>query len=113
MLAGAIALVFPSLYEGFGFPVIEAMHCGAPVIASETSSLPELVGDGGLLVDPASVSAIAEAMGRCSDDAALRATLIERGFQRAKRYTWAAAAQQVMAVFDELGESLSKGRGPI
>lgn len=107
LLAGAIALVFPSLYEGFGFPALEAMHCGTPVIASQTSSLPELVGDAGLLVDPLDVAAIAEAMGRCSDDAALRALLSERGIQRAQRFTWQAAAQQVMTAFDELDRRIS------
>lgn len=113
LLAGAIALVFPSLYEGFGFPAVEAMHCGTPVIASETSSLPELVGDAGLLVNPLDVPAIAEAMGRCSDDAALRQLLSERGIQRAKRFTWSAAAEQVMVAFDELGGRASPGRAPI
>ncbi|MCY3867827.1 MAG: glycosyltransferase family 1 protein [Chloroflexi bacterium] len=113
LLAGAIALVFPSLYEGFGFPAVEAMHCGTPVIASQTSSLPELVGDAGLLVDPLDLAAIAEAMGRCSDDAALRELLSERGIQRAKRFTWDAAAEQVMVSLDELGRRASNSRSPI
>lgn len=102
LLAGAIALVFPSLYEGFGFPALEAMHCGAPVIASATSSLPEVVGDAGLLVDPQSVAEIADAMARCSEDEGLRRELIERGYRRAKRFTWAAAAAKALAAFDEL-----------
>jgi glycosyltransferase involved in cell wall biosynthesis len=72
LYAGALALVFPSLYEGFGFPVLEAMHCGTPVIASSTSSLPELVGDAGLLVDPLDVDDIAAAMGRIASDVRLR-----------------------------------------
>ena len=113
LLAGAIALVFPSLYEGFGFPAVEAMHCGTPVIASNTSSLPELVGEAGLLVNPLNVSEIAAAMGRCSDDAGLRQMLIERGIQRAQRFSWGAAAQQVMAAFDELGGRASASRCPI
>ncbi len=113
LLAGAIALVFPSLYEGFGFPAVEAMHCGTPVIVSDTSSLPELVGDAGLLVDPLDVTAIAEAMGRCSDDADLRQSLIARGYQRAKRFTWETAAQQAMTAFDELGRRISARRSPI
>ena len=102
LLAGAIALVFPSLYEGFGFPVIEAMHCGTPVIASNTSSLPELVGEAGLLVDPLDPSAIAEAMSRCSNNAALRQALVEQGYKQALPFTWGAAAKRMMAVFDEL-----------
>ena len=113
LLAGAIALVFPSLHEGFGFPAVEAMHGGAPVIASATSSLPELVGDAGLLVDPLDAAAIAAAMGRCSDDAALRKLLIKRGCQRAKRFTWEAAARQLLAAFDELGRRVSNSRSPI
>ena len=113
LLAGAIALVFPSLYEGFGFPVLEAMHCGAPVIASDTSSLPELVGDAGLLVDPLNVADIAAAMGRCSGDGGLRQTLVKRGFRRAKGFAWAAAAQQVMQAFDELGGRADSFRSPI
>lgn len=102
LLAGAIALVFPSLYEGFGFPVLEAMHCGTPVIASNTSSLPELVGDAGLLVDPLNVADIAAAMSRCSDDDTLRQSLIERGYLQAKRFTWDEAAENVMMAVDEL-----------
>ncbi len=113
LLAGAIALVFPSLYEGFGFPALEAMHCGTPVIASETSSLPELVGDAGLLVNPLDVAAIVAAMKRCSDDATLRQLLIKRGIQRAKRFTWKAAAEQVMGAFDVLGGRASNSRAPI
>ena len=111
LLAGAIALVFPSLYEGFGFPAVEAMRCGCPVIASKTSSLGELVGEAGLLVDPFDVSDIAAAMGRCGDDPALRAQLIERGFQRARRFTWTAAAAQALEAFDELSAGM-EGRGP-
>jgi glycosyltransferase involved in cell wall biosynthesis len=102
LLAGAIALVFPSLYEGFGFPVLEAMHCGTPVIASNSSSLPELVGDAGLLVDPERVADIASAMSRCSDDATLRQSLINRSRARARRFTWGKAAENVMNAFDEV-----------
>ncbi len=102
LYAGALALVFPSLYEGFGFPVLEAMHCGAPVIASDGSSLPELVGEGGLLVNPLDVAGIADAMRRCSDDEQLRATLIARGYAQAAKFTWRAAAERVMAAFAEI-----------
>lgn len=92
LYAGALALVFPSLYEGFGFPVIEAMHCGTPVIASETSSLPELVGDAGLLVNPDNTQAIAEALLTLHADDSLRATLIARGTEQAAYFTWDRAA---------------------
>lgn len=103
LMQGSIALVFPSLYEGFGFPAVEAMHAGTPVIASKTSSLGEIVADAGLLVDPLSVAEIAEAMSRCSTDEILRRELIRKGRQRAGRYTWAAAAEQVMKAFEALG----------
>lgn len=104
LYAGALALVFPTLYEGFGFPVIEAMLCGTPVIASDTSSLPELVGDAGLLVSPRDPEAIAEAMGRLSDEEALRRDLRERGSVQAEKFTWKQAGEQVMAVFDRMAQ---------
>ncbi len=103
LLGGALALVFPSLYEGFGFPVLEAMLAGTAVIASQTSSLPELVGDCGLLVDPLDVAQIAAAMRRCSEDTALRRDLIRRGFKQARRFTWAAAAAAALRAFEALG----------
>ena len=102
LLRGAIALVFPSLYEGFGFPAVEAMHAETPVIASATSSLGEIVGEAGLLIDPLSVAEIAAAMQRCSADEALRRALIQRGRERARRFTWAAAAAQVMQAIEAL-----------
>jgi glycosyltransferase involved in cell wall biosynthesis len=113
LLTGSIGLIFPSLYEGFGFPVVEAMHCGTPVIASNTSSLPELVGGAGLMVNPLDVSEIAEAMRRCSEDEALRRQLVERGLQRAERFSWGAAAAQIMDAFDEVGKRGNAGRSGI
>ncbi len=97
LYAGATALVFPSLYEGFGFPVVEAMLSGTPVIASDTSSLPELAGEAALLVDPLDSAAIAAAMGRLSDDVGLRSDLIDRGRTQALRFTWDIAASEVLA----------------
>jgi glycosyltransferase involved in cell wall biosynthesis len=102
LLANAEAMVFPSLYEGFGFPVLEAMSCETPVIASSTSSLPELVGDAGLLVDPLDVDDIAQAMARVATDNALRNTLIERGSQQWRRFQWAASARQLLALWETL-----------
>ena len=102
LLAGALALVFPSLHEGFGFPVIEAMHCGAPVIASDTSSLPELAGEAALLVDPLDVHALSRAMGQIAEDESLRLKLIERGRKRAKAFTWPRAGQQLLDILDEI-----------
>ncbi|GIL11801.1 MAG: glycosyl transferase family 1 [Chloroflexota bacterium] len=101
LLAEALALVFPTLYEGFGFPVVEAMHCGTPVIASDTSSLPELAGEAGLLVNPLDVTAITRAMGRLSDDDALRDSLRERGYYQAARFTWDDAGRRALAALEE------------
>lgn len=100
LYAGATALVFPSLYEGFGFPVLEAMSCSTPVIASNTSSLPELVGDGGLQVDPLDVELIAAAMGRVSTDEGLRQHLRELGYRQAAQFTWERAAKQTLAALE-------------
>jgi glycosyltransferase involved in cell wall biosynthesis len=97
LYAGALALVFPSLYEGFGFPVLEAMHCGTPVIASRASSLPELVGEAGLLVDPLKVDEIADAMSRLSRDETQRQTMIQKGYAQAQKFTWERAADQVLS----------------
>jgi len=104
LLSGAKALVFPSLYEGFGLPVIEAMQCGTPVICSNTSSLPEVAGDAALLVDPLDVDALAQAMARLLDDADLRGTLIERGYAQAQKFSWAACAARVLAVFESAAQ---------
>lgn len=101
LYAGALALVLPSLYEGFGFPVIEAMGCGTPVLCSGTSSLPELAGEAALLVDPLDSEALTAALSRLSDDADLRATLIERGRAQAQKFTWEAAARAAWQALEE------------
>lgn len=102
LYAGALALVFPSLYEGFGFPVLEAMSCDTPVIASRTSSLPELVGDAGLLVDSLNVEAIAAAMSQVSGDENLRQSLREHGAQQVQKFTWDTAAKQLLDAVETL-----------
>lgn len=94
----AEALVFPSLLEGFGLPVVEAMACGVPVIISRTSSLPEVVGDAGLYVDPESPADIAAAILRLAGDPHLRACLSEAGRARAARFRWDEAARATAAV---------------
>jgi len=95
---GAVALALPSLLEGFGLPALEAMACGAPVIASNSSSLPEVVGDAGILVDPYDVEALADAMQRVASDAELRAGMISRGLERAKLYSWDKTAGQILQI---------------
>lgn len=105
LYSGAEAYAFPSLYEGFGFPVLEAMACGTAVVCSNTSSLPELVGDAALTVAPTDTSALADALRRLLTDQALRATLIERGLERAKRFTWEASARATLDVLLEAAGS--------
>lgn len=85
---GALALAFPSLYEGFGLPVIEAMACGCPVLTSNTTSLPEVAGDAAVLVDPTSVQAIAEGISSICSDEFLRAEMIRKGYLQAARFSW-------------------------
>jgi glycosyltransferase involved in cell wall biosynthesis len=90
----AIALVFPSLWEGFGLPVLEAMACGTPVITSTLSSLPEVAGDAALLIDPYNVGELAEAMVAVAEDHALWSKLHEAGLRRVKAFTWEATGRQ-------------------
>lgn len=96
LYSGALAFVFPSLYEGFGMPGLEAMACGAPVVASNVSSLPEVVGDAGLLVDPTDEAALAAALERVCGDAALRAGLRQRGLARARLFSWERCARETL-----------------
>jgi glycosyltransferase involved in cell wall biosynthesis len=106
LLSGAEAFVFPSLYEGFGLPVLEAMACGTPVICSNVSSLPEVAGEAALQVDPLDVEALAEAMHRGISDAGLRATLVERGYEQVLRFSWRRCASQVLRVLEDAGRGL-------
>ena len=109
LLSGALAFVFPSLYEGFGIPVLEAGACGVPVITSNTSSLPEVAGDAALLVDPHDVDAIAEAMTRLVTDEALRAELSQQGLANVQRFSWEKCARETLAVLLEAGSSKLEG----
>lgn len=102
LYSGALALVFPSLYEGFGFPVIEAMRCGTPVLTSNTSSLPELSGDAALLVDPLDVAQIAEGIACLVTDIGMRERFIANGYAQAARFTWSAAAARTLQIFNQL-----------
>jgi glycosyltransferase involved in cell wall biosynthesis len=88
LLSGAEALVYPSLYEGFGLPVIEAMACGTPVLTSDVSALPETAGDAALLVDPHALAAITVGMERILTDLALRERLRAAGMARAATFSW-------------------------
>ena len=100
----ATALVFPSLEEGFGMPILEAMSCGLPVITSNCSSMPEVGGDAALYVDPRNVSEIGEAMRRVAQDELLASDLRQRGRERASLFTWKKCAEQTWEVYrDALG----------
>ena len=99
LLSAATVFVFPSRYEGFGLPPLEAMACGAPTIVANATSLPEVVGDAALLFAALDRDALAETLRRALDDADLRADLRRRGLQQAARFTWATTAAQTQAVF--------------
>ncbi len=101
----AALFVFPSLYEGFGLPVLEALACGVPVVCSNASSLPEVTGDAALLVDPLDTDGLAAAMARALTDADLRREMIARGLTQAAKFTWEQAARQLLAVFEALGRT--------
>ncbi|MGC1308200.1 MAG: glycosyltransferase family 1 protein [Phormidesmis sp.] len=98
LLSGAIALTLPSLWEGFGLPVIEAMACGTPVITSNLSSLPEVAGDAALLVDPYNIDELADAMRLVASDTQLRQTLQSAGLQRAQHFSWQKTGEQTAQV---------------
>ncbi len=101
LLSGAVAYVFPSLYEGFGFPALEAQACDTPLICANSSSLPEVAGSGALLVDPMDVEGLALAMERLLADAGLRAELIARGRRNLERFSWQTCAETVMAALEK------------
>lgn len=105
LYSDALCFVYPSYFEGFGLPPLEAMKCGTPVITGNRTSLPEVVGDAGLLVDPFDKDAIAGALGRLIDDARLRQTLRERGLQRAERFDWRETARLTLKAYERAVES--------
>lgn len=98
----ASALAYPSLYEGFGLPPLEAMACGCPVVVSNVAALPEVCGDAAVYVDPNDTQSIAAGMQRVLSDETLRSDLIERGLRRAKNFTWEKTARETLKVFDEI-----------
>ncbi len=102
---GADLFAFPSLYEGFGIPILEAMAGGTPVVTAQASSMPEVAGDAALLVSPLDVDALADAMWRLLDDAALRETLVFRGRQQVVKFSWRHAAEALLAAYATLAGS--------
>ena len=99
LYSGAICFVYPSYFEGFGLPPLEAMRCGAPVIVGDRTSLPEVVGTAGLLVDPFDVDALAAAIEKVINDSDLRAQLSVKGLERAKLFDWRETARQTLAIY--------------
>jgi glycosyltransferase involved in cell wall biosynthesis len=97
------AFLFPSLYEGFGLPVLEAMKCGAPLLVGNTSSLPEVAGEAAVYVDPEDEESIASGFLSLSQDPCLREKLRKEGFHRASLFTWEAAAQQILSLYESHG----------
>ena len=98
----ASAFVFPSRYEGFGFPVLEAMACGTPVLTSECSALPEVAGDAALLVDPENPKALEQAMVKILQDVELQQRLREKGLKQVIRFEWSQAAKQMLQIYQAL-----------
>jgi len=98
----ADVFLFPSLYEGFGMVALEAMACGTPVVAGDRASLPEVLGEGALLVDPEDTTAIATAVERVLSEESLRESLVERGYKQTEKYTWDRAAEKMGAVLEEV-----------
>jgi glycosyltransferase involved in cell wall biosynthesis len=105
----ATCFCFPSLYEGFGLPPLEAMACGVPVIASNVSSLPEVVGDAGITVSPEDRAALTGALHRLLVDPALRKELAARGLARARRFSWTEAARETADIYHQVWEEASYG----
>jgi glycosyltransferase involved in cell wall biosynthesis len=98
----ADVFAYPSLYEGFGLPLLEAMACGVPVVCSNRASLPEVAGDAALLVDPTDEPAIAAALVRALHDDDLRREMVAKGLRRAREFTWDRAARNLLSVYREV-----------
>jgi glycosyltransferase involved in cell wall biosynthesis len=100
----ALCLVYPSLYEGFGLPVLEAMVCGCPVVVSRIASLPEVCGDAAYYVEPYDIDSITDGICKVATDEQLRRTLIRKGSERVAMFSWKASAKQLLEVIEEVAE---------
>ena len=101
--SSAALLTYPSLYEGFGLPPLEAMACGCPVVTSNTSSLPEVVGEAGIMVDPYDIYSLAQAIRQVLTDDKLRDDMIRKGLEQAKKFSWEETARETMKVYEKVG----------
>jgi len=102
LYSGALVFIYPSFYEGFGLPPLEAMACGCPVVVSNVASLPGVCGEAAYYVDPDDVESIAEGMYKVLSDDSLRQSLIEKGLERAKLFSWEKSAKEHLKVFEEV-----------
>jgi alpha-1,3-rhamnosyl/mannosyltransferase len=102
LIAGALAVVYPSVYEGFGLPVVEAMASGVPVLCSTAQALREVAGDAAIMRDPADVEGFSDAMQALIDDGALRKRLIAAGSERARCFSWQRTADETLAVYRQI-----------
>ena len=105
LYSAAGALLYPSLYEGFGLPPLEAMACGCPVIVSNTSSLPEVCGSAAYYVDPSSIDRLAEAIAKVMLDDDVKHSLRQKGVERARLFSWENTAMNIMRVLEEVGSA--------
>ena len=99
LYAGATIFLFPSLYEGYGMPILEAMACGTPVLTSNVTSLPEVAGDAAVLVDPLDVESICQGILQLMEEPQLRDQYIRKGLERVKEFTWERTARETLAVY--------------
>jgi len=102
LYSGAICFAFPSLYEGFGLPILEAMRCGTPVITSNISSLPEVAGNAALTINPYDIDELTDALEKIISDSVLRDTLIKKGYERVQQFTWESSAQKLVNIYMDL-----------
>lgn len=98
----ALCLLYPSLYEGFGFPILEAMTYGVPVITSNVSSMPEVAGDAALLVDPNDVQGLADAMNKILVNGSMRNIMISKGYERVRKFSWKRCAEETLGIFEKV-----------
>ena len=101
LYSGAVCFVYPSYFEGFGLPILEAMKCGTPVVAGNRTSIPEVTGEAALLFDPFDVHSLVEALKQVLNDSEYRATLSAKGLQRANEFSWQRAARLTLAAYEK------------
>ena len=102
LYSGAEVFVFPSLYEGFGLPVLESMQCGCPVIASNSSSIPEVIGGAGVIVEARDRNGLCRALEKVLSSSALREEMSKKGLARAKKFSWNKSAEKLMELFEHI-----------